>query len=276
MSVEAVVFPLGSESVTRAPAIAFPSLHAAGGKVDAKALADGKAAVFAKIGLAVIVLGLAVLTIATMGAFLLVIAGLAAAGWWHARIVLVRIRGSAVEIGPDQLPALHLAAETFASRLGLATRPRVFIAEAESINAFALKVASHFAVVLTDEVVDAALKLGDGNVLAFTLAHELAHHALGHTGTLHTILAALVPPLRRLDEISADNVAAALVGSPEAAVRALSTLAVGPQLLPYTNPAAIERQARSIVANRRWKKAERTMTHALIMRRIAHQLEARG
>ena len=67
----------------------------------------------------------------------------------------------------------------------------------------------------------------------------------------------------------ADMVAAALVNNKRVAMRGLAMLTVGPQLLRYVNEEALERQAREVSFDKHARKAERTMSHPLLLRRIA-------
>ena len=90
----------------------------------------------------------------------------------------------------------------------------------------------------------------------------------GHTGLVRSMMRAVMRPLGRLDEMSADNVAKALVGDSKAAVQGLALLTVGPQLLKHLNMTALEEQAREVASSKLSKKAERNLTHPLLLRRI--------
>ena len=98
---------------------------------------------------------------------------------------------------------------------------------------------------LIDDTVTACVLTGNMQSLNFILAHELAHHALGHTGTIRSYITASFKKLSRLDEFSCDRVAAAIVDDSEATVDALSILLAGPQLFPYLNRQALAEQAHS-------------------------------
>ncbi len=62
--------------------------------------------------------------------------------------------------------------------------PELFIVEDNQQNAFAIKHGSKSYVVLIDDTVFGAMATGNAGALHFIIAHELAHHALGHKGAL--------------------------------------------------------------------------------------------
>jgi Zn-dependent protease with chaperone function len=187
----------------------------------------------------------------------------------QARRTMARIRGSGLEVSPQQFPELYACAQSFAQRLGLPEVPHIFIVEHSSLNAAALRVGSRKVVILIDDMVDACLRSGDTRTLGFILAHEMAHHALGHTGYIHSHIAQAYKKLSRLDEFSCDQVANALVADRNISTRALLTLAVGPQLLPRVNLEAVFQQAAEVRADKLTKKAEIKLSHPLILNRIA-------
>jgi Zn-dependent protease with chaperone function len=125
------------------------------------------------------------------------------------------------------------------------------------------------ALIANDDVVWGAIDHGIPDALRFILAHELAHHALGHTGTLRTAMRTTLLPLSRLDELSADAVALQLVGSRDAALEGLTLLTVGPQLYKYVNLAELRQQAKRVAGDKQTKKAGRQLSHPLLLRRLA-------
>ena len=178
------------------------------------------------------------------------------------------IRGSALEVGPNQFPEVHARVQEFSARLGLKQPPEVYIIEDNMQNAYAMKFGSRMCVVLIDDVVHGAKSRSD-EALDFIVAHELAHHALGHTGLLRSTIRAHYKTLSRLDEISCDAVAHALVADREAALEAMTLLLVGPFLFDRVNLDALRQQAESVIADKHSKRAERSMTHPLLLRRYA-------
>jgi Zn-dependent protease with chaperone function len=184
------------------------------------------------------------------------------------RRVMASLRASCLELGPQQLPEVYACAQVYAQRLGLKETPRIFIAEGSAMNAASLRVGARKVVLLVDDVVWGALKAGDPRALSFVLAHELAHHALGHTGGVRRYLSQVYRKLSRLDEFSCDAVAFQLVGEREAAYNGLIMLMVGPQLLPFVNRDQLFKQAQEADADKHTLRAERVHTHPFLARRI--------
>ncbi len=222
-----------------------------------------------------LILGIVTLVTAltTMGISLMVIGIGAIIAWFQARKVRALIRGSGVQVSPTQLPELHAMVESFAQRLGMKSTPEVYLVEENVQNGFAVKLGKKDLVLLTDDMVWGALASRDPRTLGFVVAHELAHIALGHTGSIRSAIRAMFRPLSRADEFSSDNVATALVGDPEIAVHGLTLLTVGPQLLAYINDEALMEQVREVCSDSLSKKAERNLTHPLLLRRIGNVMQ---
>jgi Zn-dependent protease with chaperone function len=127
------------------------------------------------------------------------------------RRTMARLRGSAVQVGQNQLSAIDACARQFAARLKLEGAPTVLVAESSMLNAVAMRIGKRRCVMLLDDVVWGAIDYQIPDALRFVIAHELAHHALGHAGVLRSYLRLVLPPLSRLDELSADTVALQLV-----------------------------------------------------------------
>lgn len=177
------------------------------------------------------------------------------------------LRGSALRVDHEQFPWLYEATQEMANRLNLNHCPDVFISEANTQNAAAFKLGRKSTILLTDDLVFGMLHRGNEKALQFIVAHELAHHALGHTGYFRGTLRSFYTKLSRLDEFTCDAVAHALVDDLDASKDALTVLLVGPQLFDQVNKDALERQARSVGADKYAKKAERYLTHPLLLRR---------
>lgn len=180
---------------------------------------------------------------------------------------LARLKGSAVKVDDTQFPEVAEIARTVAGNLGLVECPEIYIVEDNHQNAFALKHGSRKIVVLIDDLVHGALATGNPKALRFLIAHELAHHALGHTGVLRSFISSKYLPLSRLDEFSCDSVAHAVTGDTTAARDALTLLLIGPQLFQRVNKEALEAQAREVSADRYSRRAEGGLTHPLLLRR---------
>ena len=249
----------------------FPALEFSGGAVDAKkhvAPGTGLRTLLAWVPMLAV---LAMITFTTFGIGL--IAALLS-GWLLRKKIHARIKGSGVRVGPDQLPEIHKVVEGFARRLGMKKMPEVYVVEDAVQNGVAVKLGSDDIVLLTDDVIWGALHAGDARALGYVIGHELAHVALGHTGTLRSLQRNTFPSLGRLDEFTADNVAAALVNDRSLAVKGITLLTVGPQLVPHINMAAMERQAKEVWSDKQSKKAEQGLSHPLLFRRIANVLGA--
>ena len=177
------------------------------------------------------------------------------------------LRGSALRVDHEQMNWLYQATEEMADRLDMDHCPDVYISESNVQNAAAFKQGSKKTILLTDDIVYGMQSRGNEKALLFIVAHELAHHALGHTGYFRSNISTIYKPLSRLDEFSCDAVADALVEDLEASKDAITVLLVGPQLFDRVNKDALERQARSVGTDRYAKKAEKYMTHPLLLRR---------
>lgn len=251
----------------------FPRLRFSAIDVTAKAHEARGTRLWAAVGtLFAIGAGLAAIA-STMG---LALGGLLLApvvDWFRARRTRAILEGSALRVSDQQLPELNSCLIEFSSRLGLKVIPEVYVVEHHTVNGFAAKVGRKDVVLLTDDVVWGALSAKNPRALGFVLAHELAHVALGHTRTFRSLLRLALKPLARLDELSADNVARALVDDDTVAFEGLKLLAIGPQLSPYVDDDALIAQANGVVANKLSKKVERQMSHPLIMRRVVNILE---
>ncbi len=178
-----------------------------------------------------------------------------------------RLKGSAVQVSASQFPEIHAIVQNYAQRLGLKEAPQTYILEDNQQNAMALKHGSKHYVILIDDIVYGATATGNDKTLAFVIGHELAHHALGHTGFWRHMIAARYPTLSRLDEFSCDAVAHALVGDTTAAHDAIALFLVGPQLYQKVNRAALAQQALELAADKHAKKSERALSHPLLLRR---------
>lgn len=190
-------------------------------------------------------------------------------GLYRAKYLRAILRGNAVQVGPHQLAPIHACVETFGRRLGLARMPEVFVVDEATVNAFAARLGRRDLVLLTDEAVDACLRGESPGALAFVIGHELGHVALGHNRFVRALLRRPWRALMRLDESSADRVAARLVGSREDAVRGLALLCGGPKLLPHLDPSALLAQAREVAGDKLTKAVERKLTHPLTLHRLA-------
>jgi Zn-dependent protease with chaperone function len=246
----------------------FPELLGPGAPVRARDFEVAGTALRRAVAYGFALFGLLVLTLSTMGIGLVALLLAPVIDYFLRRRMLAQIKGTSLEVGPNQLPEVYACVKAYAERLGLKEVPHIYVVEGNVVNAAAQRIGSRHVVHLVDDVVWGALKAGDPNALAFIIAHELAHHALGHTRALRAYLALTYRALGRLDELSCDAVALQLVGDREAAYNGLIMLMVGPQLLPYVNRKQLMAQAEQVAQDRATKKAERAHTHPFVARRL--------
>jgi Zn-dependent protease with chaperone function len=247
------------------PALSFPS-----DEVKAGAHLAAWTSLYTAIGYGALAVGLLAAILGSGGVALVLLPIAWLTNYFQAKKVRARIRGSGLQVGPQQLPQLYAVVEQFAQRLGMKEVPEVYIVEDSMQNGFAVKLNKRNLLLLTDDVVWGALQSRDPHALGFVVGHELAHIALGHTATFRNMLRTAFRPLSRADEFTCDNVASALVGNEDTAVHGLSLLTVGPQLFAYINDEALLDQARQVCADRLSKKSEKNMTHPLLLRRIGN------
>lgn len=244
----------------------MPSLAVQGGMVTAKQHVEPGTGLHGSLSKGITFIGLLFFTLMTVGIGLII---LLITLYVTRKRALGMIKGSGIKVGPNQFPEIHKCVNDFASRLGMKKVPDVYIVEDNVINAAAVKLGGRGVILLVDDLVDACLRSGDEKTLSFIIGHELAHHALGHTKMIHSYASKIYRKLARLDEFSCDRVARELVNDKEVALRALSVLLVGPQLLPFVNFDELKNQARFVEKDKQSVKAEGSLTHPLMLRRIA-------
>jgi Zn-dependent protease with chaperone function len=210
---------------------------------------------------------LVVTIVATYGVALVIWIVLGIFYFARVRQAQARLKGSAVQVSESQFPVIHARVQEYATRLGLKEVPRVFVIEDNHQNAAALKHGSKRYVLLIDDIVYGAEVTGNKKTLDFIIAHELAHHALGHTNVWRHLIALRYPTLSRLDEFSCDAVAHALVGDADAAHDALALLLIGPYLYQRVNRAALTAQSEEVSRDKDSKRSERRLSHPLLLRR---------
>lgn len=139
--------------------------------------------------------------------------------------------GNAVQVSPRQFPEIHAICQQCSMDMGLRSTPEVFVINSGGmINALAVKLLQRRYVLLYSNLVD----LMSAKELGMVIAHELAHHAAGHTAFWRNLLikpAFFIPFLgaaySRACELTADRVAAAWLRDPAASKSALILLASG-------------------------------------------------
>lgn len=144
---------------------------------------------------------------------------------------IAHLRGSAVRLGPDQLPELHARVVAISRRLGMKEPPEAYLMQAEgSLNALATKFFSSSFIVLFSDLLEACGE--DDEAADFIIAHEIGHLKAGHLRfRSFLVLGRLVPFIgsawSRACEYTADRYGFAAVTDRSAAVRGLTVLAAG-------------------------------------------------
>jgi Zn-dependent protease with chaperone function len=257
--------PLASESSTFTP---LPSLGLTDGAVNPKDYVEKGTSSAVLLGYIATFFGILIGGVCSYGILWIVLIIAPIVDYFNRKKTMAMLRGTGIEVGPHQLPEIYACAINYAQRLGMTAPPAIFIVEGNTINAAAMKIGSRKVIVLIDDAVDACLRSGEPQTIAFFVGHELAHHALNHTSLIRATIKQYMRKLSRLDEFSCDAIANQLVGSPRISARALTTLATGPQLLQYVNLAQLRMQAIEVSAYKHSIKAEKRLTHPLILRRI--------
>ena len=144
----------------------------------------------------------------------------------------------------------------------------VYIVESNVANAAAVRYGKKNVVLITDDLIHGCLASGNPQALSFVIAHELAHIALNHNGLIRSWMAKHLKKLGRLDELSADTAALRLVNDNQIAFKGLLMLTVGYALLPFVNMQSLATQAQEVADNPYSKKAEKTLTHPLLLNRL--------
>ena len=192
-------------------------------------------------------LGLGVWIIALWGIPLIIIGGFWLAGFIARSFAQAYIKTNGIEVSADQLPELHRLVAEGCAKLGIA-RPAVYVVQHNVWNAFASKLAGQRSVVLFSGAVDSLLLKGDMRQLAFLIGHELGHHAAGHLdfATNWVALGAWMPWIflwySRRRELTCDRIGLYCTGDLATALRAMTNMAVGSQLVEQVNLAAAMRQ----------------------------------
>lgn len=246
----------------------FPEISFEGGTVDAtRYIEKGTGwAVFCALFLAI--LGTFIGIVLSYGILLLILIIYPLYAWHLHKKATALIHGSGICVGENQFGEIHRCVKIFAARLGLKKDVDVYIVEANIANAAAVKYGKKDIIILTDDLIHGCLASGCPESLAFVIAHELSHIALKHNGVFRSWMSQHMKKLGRFDEYSADAVASALVGEKAVAFHGILLLTIGYALLPYVNQESLLKQTQEVVQNKYSKKAERTLTHPLLLNRL--------
>jgi Zn-dependent protease with chaperone function len=159
---------------------------------------------------------------------------------------MAHVRGSAVRVGPDQLPELHAAVTRIAERIGLEPVPAVYLMQADgALNALATRFFGSHSVVLFADLLDACGS--DEAARDMIIAHELGHVHAGHLRWMWLLAPSRLVPflgsaLSRAREFTCDRYGLAGAGNRESALLGLTILAAGGAQARRVNRALLVRQ----------------------------------
>jgi Zn-dependent protease with chaperone function len=165
---------------------------------------------------------------------------LIAVGLFFAHVAYVaHVRGSAVRLGPDQLPELYARVVDLARRTGIDVMPEAYVMEAGGqLNALAMRFLRSRMVVLFSDLLEAC---GDDHAARdMIIGHELGHIRAGHLDWQWLLAPGMLFPFlgnacSRAREHTCDRYGAALCGDPAGALRGLAILAAGGHYGPRVN-----------------------------------------
>ena len=143
-----------------------------------------------------------------------------------------RERGNGARVGPRQFPEIWEIYENLLLAFDLPHPPALYVVNCNgAVNAFALSCTVRRKYVMLNAEI-AALVQVDPRIVRFVLAHELAHHKLGHVSLIRQVIGVVMNAMYlpgkayiRAQEYSADRLAMAVC--PDAA-DSLVFLTVGP------------------------------------------------
>jgi Zn-dependent protease with chaperone function len=174
--------------------------------------------------------------------------------WMAQQSFKAKIFGNSVRVSDYQHKEIYAIVRELSAKLGMMKIPYVFIINEAVVNALAVRMTQSKYILLHSSLVDLMLADGELNQLRMIIAHELAHHAAGHTSSLKNtfLLPARILPYigasyQRACELTADRIALVLAGNTESTKKALVALASGStKLFPKLNADAFLRQEAEI------------------------------
>jgi Zn-dependent protease with chaperone function len=182
------------------------------------------------------------------------------------------IRGNGVKVTSGQFPEIHSKVYELAIKMEMKKLPDVFIVQSEGmLNAFAARFLGRNMVVLYSGITELHVREGKEE-LDFVIAHELAHIKRNHIlKNLFILFGNWVPFLgsaySRACEYTCDALAHYHTGNLEASKRALTVLAIGPELYHHVSEAEYLRES-SLEKNLFVWLSEKVSTHPALPKRI--------
>ena len=196
--------------------------------------------------------------------------------------IAAQARSNAILVGPRQFPDLFALYQDLGVRMDMARLPKFYVTNGNgAVNAFALECnRRHNYIVMNAEI---AMMLPQArDIVAFVLAHEMAHHKMRHV-SLWRLVIGIVPntmllPGRtttRAQEYSADRLALAVCPDHASAVR---LLAAGPWMANGVDPDAWLAQCDAEHREFMVRVANGLSSHAVMVKRFKalRDIERRG
>lgn len=161
---------------------------------------------------------------------------------WIARALMyAQMRANGVRMTPTQFPEGYAMVAEAAAQFGMRRVPDAYVVSGNGlINAFAAGHGFRRYVVVYSDLFEVGGRARDPEALRFVIAHEVGHHAAGHTGYLRLVFANLamqIPifgrALSRAQEYSADNYGYSHV--PQGAPGTMALLSAGKYLNAHVN-----------------------------------------
>ncbi|MDP3940056.1 MAG: M48 family metallopeptidase [Deltaproteobacteria bacterium] len=187
-------------------------------------------------------------------------------------IFIAHLRGSAVRLGPEQLPELYGRVQELAGRLRMRKTPEAYLLQAGgTLNALATKFMRSSFIVLYAELLEACGENPDAR--DFIIAHELAHLKAGHLRWRWLLLPGMFIPFlghaySQAREYTCDRYGIAVSRDRTAALEGLVVLAAGGKHAPMVNRRALVEQRRDLNTGL-MKIGEWLSTHPPIAHRLA-------
>lgn len=154
-------------------------------------------------------------------------------------VFIAHLRGSAVRLGPAQMPELYERVQQLSRRVGLKKPPETYVMQAGgALNALATKLFSSDFIVLYSDLLDAC---GDNTEARdMIIAHELGHLKAGHLRGWWFLFPGLLVPFlggaySRAREFTSDRYGFALCRDRQSALIGMGILAAGGKLGPSVN-----------------------------------------
>jgi Zn-dependent protease with chaperone function len=185
---------------------------------------------------------------------------------------IAHLRGSAVRLGPGQLPELHRRVEELAERIGLRRAPVAYVMQAGGVlNALATRFFATNFIVLFSDLLDACGE--NTQARDMIIGHELGHLKAGHLRWRWFLMPGFFVPFlgsaySRAREYTCDRYGAAVCDDRMAALRGLSILAAGGRLGPRIDLRSLAKQQEDF--NSTWMTVGRWLaTHPPLAHRVA-------